>query len=175
MIEEQGVSAAGADEFRLGKQLLTDAGYTDAMSVLDYGCGWGSLLTVIHPEDYLGVDISPLMIAEAQKRFPERRFEVSEFGKTQGPPKDVVIAHSVFTHIPKELAGECLSEVRDSLKEGGFALIDIFSKAMGYLCEWYTEREWLALVGLAGLKADLVGTRQRNQFFTHHYYKVQRV
>lgn len=50
-------------------------------SILDAGCGWGRLLTLL-PEnwhgDYLGVDLSPDFIAMARKENPHRRFKIAD-------------------------------------------------------------------------------------------------
>jgi SAM-dependent methyltransferase len=64
-------------ELRLLPELLAQG-----LRVLDVGCAAGGLLAVLReyePElDYIGVDCSTLMVAEARRRFPGFRFEVGD-------------------------------------------------------------------------------------------------
>ena len=59
-------------------------------SVLDAGCGYGRLLTLL-PEDwngyYMGVDISPDFVGMAKRKYPEKRFVV---GNLDSLPMDGV-------------------------------------------------------------------------------------
>ena len=50
----------------------------DTDSVLDVGCGYGRLLTLMPPTwcgEYQGFDLSPDMVALARKHFPQRKFD----------------------------------------------------------------------------------------------------
>ena len=56
---------------------------SDTDSVLDAGCGWGRLLTLMPPTwkgPYLGVDLSPDFIREAKRKNPSRssQFEIGD-------------------------------------------------------------------------------------------------
>jgi SAM-dependent methyltransferase len=87
---------------------------------LDYGCGNGVLSNVIKqalPEwEVFGVDISPVAIENAKKRFPECTFLV--FGDT--PPKeqnfDFLFTHHVFEHVQDSF--ETWQEINSYMKEG---------------------------------------------------------
>lgn len=46
----------------------------EGMRVLELGCGTGQLLAGLKPSKGIGIDISPAMIAEATKSFPELEF-----------------------------------------------------------------------------------------------------
>ncbi len=47
-------------------------------TVLEIGCGTGDLLAALHPQDGLGIDISPRMVSLAQQRHPYLRFQVGD-------------------------------------------------------------------------------------------------
>lgn len=45
------------------------------VSVLDVGCGYGSLVPFLPPCSYYGIDIVPEFVNEAKRRFPHLRFD----------------------------------------------------------------------------------------------------
>lgn len=62
----------------------------DTDSVLDAGCGYGRLLTLMPPSwcgDYHGVDLSPDLVAQARKNFPARTFVVDDLRGIRYPGK----------------------------------------------------------------------------------------
>lgn len=68
-------SAAHADQMRQ----LHRAGIRPTDSILDVGCGYGRLMTLMPAEwmgEYVGIDVSPDLIALARILYPARRFEV---------------------------------------------------------------------------------------------------
>ena len=78
------------------------------MSVLDVGCGWGRLLTLM-PDDwrgeYLGIDISPDFIKDARTRHPSRRFLVHDLVRqgAVGGGMDIAILISIRPMICRNL------------------------------------------------------------------------
>lgn len=100
-----GVSIAtlnsGTEERRqLRFDILREVGISSGDSILDLGCGFGDFLLYCRNHDlkaeYLGIDINPLLIAEARKRFPEGRFEVKDIQTDPIPEVDYVISTSSF-------------------------------------------------------------------------------
>ncbi len=167
------VSYTGAENFRISKDLLMKCGYHDMMSVLDYGCGWGSLLTVINPKEYIGVDINSVVLEEAVKRFPDRTFEICKIGEVQVEPVDMIIAHSVFTHVPEEIVDICLGDIKRNLKKDGFVIIDIDRNGQNNgIYSSYQEERWLEILNLNELNGELIGEKIRNERMTHSYYKI---
>lgn len=90
---------------------------------LDVGCGPASLLPYLPPVDYTGVDLNPLHIAEAEKRFGGRgRFLA--FDAARGLPGeegsyDVVCALAILHHLDDAQAGSLLSSMLRLVKAGG--------------------------------------------------------
>lgn len=73
-------------------------------SILDFGCGFGSLLPHlkargVKEKNYLGIDINPDLIARARRLHPKARFEVVDIlreGKDLSA--DYVLSSGVFNH-----------------------------------------------------------------------------
>jgi SAM-dependent methyltransferase len=62
----------------------------DGASVLDLGCGYGRLLTLMPVSwygDYTGVDLSPELVRLAQETYPVRRFYVGDLRYLEDPPR----------------------------------------------------------------------------------------
>lgn len=64
--------------------------------VLELGCGTGQLLASLRPSEGIGVDISPEMVAEAQRRHPEHTFVTGDMENPAtlaglGGPFDVIV------------------------------------------------------------------------------------
>ena len=86
-------------------------------SVLDAGCGYGRLLTLM-PDDwhgsYLGVDLSPDFIALAKHRFPERLFTVGDLRQLDLPN---VFHWAVLISIRPMVARNCGIEVWQKIEQ----------------------------------------------------------
>ncbi len=72
--------------------------------VLEIGCGNGDLLEKLKPSEGVGVDISPAMVAEAQRRHPGLRFVVGNVEEPDwinevGGPFDYLILSDVIGHL----------------------------------------------------------------------------
>lgn len=50
--------------------------FMNNQSIMDIGCGTGTLVEYIKPKDYLGVDLNPDFIHLAKKKYPQYDFEV---------------------------------------------------------------------------------------------------
>ncbi|MEO6959142.1 MAG: methyltransferase domain-containing protein, partial [Burkholderiaceae bacterium] len=87
------------------RDLLAAVSATKANSVIDIGCGPGNsteLLAMRFPHATIrGLDSSSDMIAAAQKRLPEIRFELTDIGTWSDPgPFDVILANAVLHWVP---------------------------------------------------------------------------
>ena len=68
--------------------VLAHAGDLTGKSVLDAGCGYGDILGMLPPCEYLGIDVNDDAIAQARRLWPEHRFEATD----TPAPCDVVLA-----------------------------------------------------------------------------------
>lgn len=101
-------------------------------SVLDFGCGCGRVIrhmagvgaqTSLH-----GCDIDADAVAWAAESLPFARFS-----KNEGLPPlpydddafDLVVNHSVFTHLPEDYQDSWLEELRRVVRPGGFLLLTV--------------------------------------------------
>lgn len=64
---------------RLRRQIADDL---QGGSVLEIGCGLGAMAAYL-PGDYLGVEPDPRTLAEARKRFPEKRFAAGSLAEAR--------------------------------------------------------------------------------------------
>jgi len=83
-------------------QLLRLCDFQSGFSLDDWGCGYGALLSFIgkrHPEasvDYLGIDLSPAMIAQARKKSRGRRNARFAVGDCSERVADYAVASGIF-------------------------------------------------------------------------------
>jgi SAM-dependent methyltransferase len=121
-----------------------------ADTVLDIGCGPGAmvpgLLRRLGPSGrYVGFDVHEASISWCRNRWADDarlRFELAPIATPYGPTAgsgaetyrfpvsdgaaDLVLAKSVFTHLPEEPARHYLAEVRRTLRPGRAAVVTAF-------------------------------------------------
>jgi SAM-dependent methyltransferase len=147
-----------------GMDLLGEARTVDAMlargsRVLDAGCGQGRigghLASLGH--DVVGVDVDPVLIAEAQRLHPEARWLVGDLAELDLPargiaaPVDAIVcAGNVITFLAPSTRGEVLRRMRTHLADDGRAAIG-FGGGRGYPFD-----EFLADAAAAGWAPDLL-------------------
>ena len=82
-------------------QILSQIGDLNGKSVLDVGCGVGDFYGYLNRKnlnfEYLGIDITPEMIIEAKKKYPDGSFELAEVSDID-TKFDYVFGSGVFTH-----------------------------------------------------------------------------
>ncbi len=113
---------------------LVSHGLKPGMRMLEIGCGnlRAGRLFIEHLDagDYYGIDISPDILPAAQRTLAEAGLQhklphltLVQDLKLEFLPAgyfDVVHAHSVFSHSPAEVIGECLAHAGRVMKPGGF-------------------------------------------------------
>jgi len=95
-----------------------------AASVLDAGCGWGRLLTLMPNNwfgDYLGLDLSPSFIEQARRFHRHRHFYVADLRKylpnpSDGPRWTWGVLISIRPMIRRHLGGEAWEEIERNLR-----------------------------------------------------------
>lgn len=102
-------------------------------SLLDVGCGNGRLLEAFLDKniEYLGVDPSQELIAEAQKRHPDCKFvlgDILNLGKIKEHSFDYVASIAVLHHLPsKELRINALKQLRNKIKPEGEIILTVWN------------------------------------------------
>jgi len=100
---------------------------------LDFGCGAARLVIPLAQrfEEVVGVDISPSMLAEAEKNCAERGIRNVRFALTADTSREKLGAFSfvhsyiVFQHIPPADGERLMRDLVDMLEPGGIALLHV--------------------------------------------------
>lgn len=101
------------------------------VSILDWGCGCGRLtrhLLEEGSENVLGIDIDPVNIEWCKHNLSESKFLLVSPEAPTGIPSDsydLIIAHSVMTHLAEEDQFIWLAEMQRLLKPGGLAVFTV--------------------------------------------------
>lgn len=99
--------------------------------IADIGCGNGRLLKTLGTDfDYIGIDKSKKMIAEAKKCFGKDRFKCGDMLDIplENESKDVVFSIASFHHIPsKKFREKALKEMRRILHSNGLLIISVWN------------------------------------------------
>jgi ubiquinone/menaquinone biosynthesis C-methylase UbiE len=154
------------------KRLVDLARLAAGESVLDVGCGTGSLAIAAKRQvgargPVFGIDASPAMIARATSKAAKTGIDVSfktavaealPFADAQF---DVVLSTLMLHHLPRKVRHQCLHEIRRVLKPQGRVLVVDFAHAQrksGFLAHFHRHGhvdpgEVTTLLDEAGLRA----------------------
>lgn len=94
------------DELYESERVFFPSVMARSSSVLDVGCAAGGTASIIHAVNprarYVGVDISPAMVAAAQTLFPSLDFRLTAGNRLDFPDGafDTVLALGVLNHVP---------------------------------------------------------------------------
>jgi ubiquinone/menaquinone biosynthesis C-methylase UbiE len=116
------------------KDVLRLAGLARGDSVLDVGCGTGTLAIAAKERlgaagSVLGIDASPEMIARARAKAKRRHLDIAfERAAAEALPFpnarfDVVLSTIMLHHLPRKIREQAAREIRRVLKPGGRAVI----------------------------------------------------
>jgi len=117
--------------------------------ILDYGCGYGRALGLLHANGYtnlIGVDPAPAMIDAARQNFPAISFDIlNDYQRVQLPDASVdgVLLLSVLTCVAtNEGQRAIISEITRILRPGGVLYIsDMFLQTDSRNVERYVRDE----------------------------------
>ena len=121
------------------ERLLDLAGVERGQSVLDIGCGTGTLAIAatahVGPTGSVaGIDASPQMVARATRKAARARapaiFQLAAAEQLPFPALrfDLVLSTLMFHHLPRKTRQQCASEIRRVLKPGGRVFVVDFGK-----------------------------------------------
>lgn len=125
---------------------------------LDFGCGWGRYLRFLWKDigdsNLYGVDVDPDIIKLCKENgVPGNLDEINPFGRLpyKDNAMDVVLAYSVFTHLPEPIFNHWISEIKRVSKPGCIFAFTIeprrFLEFIGALANKKMESDWH--IGLA--------------------------
>ena len=116
----------------------------DLGPICDLGCGPGQIARYLHRQGVktLGVDLSPKMVAEAQRLNPEIHFHQGDMLAL--PDADDswggIAAFYCIIHIPREQALDALREMKRVLKPGGSLLVTFhIGEGIKHMDEWWEK------------------------------------
>ncbi|MDR7857848.1 methyltransferase domain-containing protein [Tissierella sp.] len=134
---------------------------TEAVSVIDFGCGIGFLGEILLPllpegSSYTGVDIGDKLLEEAKRIFEDKKYEthfiyadVCDFETEK--KYDIAISQAVFQHIENPIP--VLERMKDSVVEGGLVIAMDVSRDM--------NSSALYIDGFDYSKLNLLGIEQK--------------
>lgn len=119
---------------------LAGSGWSEAGTIVDFGCGCGRALRHLLPllrrdQRLIGLDVDGEAIGWLQDCYPL----VSAFLLRERPPAplatasvDLILSHSVFSHLPEELQLAWVDELARLLRGGGLLLASLHGpRALG--------------------------------------------
>jgi ubiquinone/menaquinone biosynthesis C-methylase UbiE len=161
------------------KRLVDLACLAAGESILDVGCGTGSLAIAAKHQvgtggAVVGIDASPAMISRATSKAAKARIDVSfktavaEALPFRDEQFDVVLSTLMLHHLPRKVRQQCAREIHRVLKRHGRVLVVDFAHAQskqGFLAHFHRHghvdpREIIALLEHAGFRyadSGLVG------------------
>ena len=112
--------------------------------ICDLGCGPGQIACYLHRQgvDSLGVDLSPRMVAEAQRLNPEIHFHQGDMLSLPDADNSWggIAAFYCIIHIPRERIVDALREMKRVLKPSGVLLITFhIGQEIEHLDEWWEK------------------------------------
>jgi SAM-dependent methyltransferase len=112
--------------------------------ICDMGCGPGQIARYLHRQgvDTVGVDLSPRMVAEAQRLNPDIHFHQGDMLSLPDADNSWggIAAFYCIIHIPREQIVDALREMKRVLKPGGVLLVTFhIGEEIKHLDEWWEK------------------------------------
>ena len=170
-------------ERQLRERILSFAGLTNGETVLDIGCGTGTLAIAAGRHvgttgEVIGIDASPAMVARASRKAAKAgaraAFQVAVAESLPFPDGrfDVVLSTLMLHHLPRTTRQQCAREIKRVLKSSGRVLAVDFGrgKQRGLLAHFHRHghvevqdiEKLLSDVGLSPIRSGPVGVINLN-------------
>ena len=111
------------------RPVLAGLNRSSARLIYDFACGPGLIVPLVEElwpnARYVGLDISKPMLKYASKEYPELEWVLVDGPEYPNEQADIILAHSLFTHIYREDALDYLEATKSALKPDGVASISI--------------------------------------------------
>lgn len=112
------------DYFVIKRIIRKTFGNANRKSILDLGCGTGTLSVLFPRKSYLGVDIDKKLIDSAKKFHPGYSFQTSDATKIRLEKKfDIILVIGVIHHLSDKEVKKFVETIDFHLKISGTALI----------------------------------------------------
>ena len=108
--------------------------------VADVGCGPGQITAYLAMAgaDVTGFDLSPEMVAEARRRFPDLAFEVGDLTALPAGDWAAITSWYSLVHLGPDDLPAAMAAMAGSLQEGGWLAIAVHEGAGGrHMDEWF--------------------------------------
>jgi cyclopropane-fatty-acyl-phospholipid synthase len=116
-------------------------GLTDGMTLLDVGCGWGSLS--LHAAERFGAQVTGVTIAAEQKDFIDARIrerglqdrvriELRDYREVDSGPYDAVASIEMGEHVGEKNYATYAEVLHRSVRPGGYVLVQQMSRFRGH-------------------------------------------
>jgi SAM-dependent methyltransferase len=126
------------------RPFLSRANLSKAQRVLDVGCGPGTNARHFAHTAYVGVDINPEYIAQAQRRYAGR-FLVGDVTDPSVLPEerfDVVFANSLMHHLPDDTVNRLLSRMATlTTDDGQVHILDLILPERTSVARWLAKAD----------------------------------
>jgi len=110
--------------FYIKKIIRKEMPKLQSLSILDIGCGTGTLTQLFDNKKYLGFDIDKKAIFYAREKFPEYKFKVGDATAIKIAEKfDRVLVFGVLHHLTDKEVKKTVIKIYSLLKKNGRALI----------------------------------------------------
>lgn len=130
-VQEQGPEALDAAQYGKMEMICRKLALQPGMTVLDIGCGWGSLAR--HMAEHHGVQVLGITVSREQHAFAQEaarqagldsqvEYRLSDYRSVRGT-WDRVVSVGMFEHVGRKNYAEFMDIVRLSLKPGGLFLL----------------------------------------------------
>lgn len=95
-------------------------------SIMDIGCGTGTLVEYIHPREYLGVDLNPDFIKLAKKKYPQYDFIVLNIVTQKLPDQkfDIIFIMNVLHHLTDAEIIKMLKKIKTNKDFKEFIIVE---------------------------------------------------